>query len=140
MSQHPNDTDLKSFIDVNRDSHFPIQNLPFGIFSTTTGPSRRAGVAIGDWILDLASLENADLLKIHSTPVFSNATLNEFLGLGRTSWIAARQRISELLRHDNPALRDNKQRPCIYPPPLAASATFFYRKNTPKIVSTSLAA
>jgi fumarylacetoacetase len=35
---------------------FPVQNLPIGIFSTP-GSDRRAGVAIGDFILDLSAAE-----------------------------------------------------------------------------------
>jgi hypothetical protein len=27
---------MQSFIDVQKDSHFPIQNLPFGVFSTAS--------------------------------------------------------------------------------------------------------
>ena len=47
---------LKSFIDVAADSHFPIQNLPFGIFIPKQG-SPRVGVAIGEYVLDLSILE-----------------------------------------------------------------------------------
>ena len=47
---------LKSFIDVSPDSHFPIQNLPFGMFQPRGGKPR-AGVAIGDLIVDLSALE-----------------------------------------------------------------------------------
>ena len=36
-------------------SDFPIQNLPLGIFSEAKG-RRRPGVAIGDYILDLAAV------------------------------------------------------------------------------------
>ena len=46
----------KSFIDVSPDSHFPIQNLPFGVFQPKGGKPR-AGVAIGDLIVDLSALE-----------------------------------------------------------------------------------
>ena len=47
---------LKSFIEVPPDSDFPIQNLPYGIFRPRGGTAR-AGVAIGDLILDLSILE-----------------------------------------------------------------------------------
>ena len=47
---------LKSFINVPSDSHFPIQNLPYGIFRPRAG-NARVGVAIGDLILDLEVLE-----------------------------------------------------------------------------------
>ena len=47
---------LKSFIEVPPDSDFPIQNLPYGIFRPRDGAAR-AGVAIGELILDLSVLE-----------------------------------------------------------------------------------
>ena len=31
---HPNDPSLRSFIDVDPTSDFPIQNLPYGVLST----------------------------------------------------------------------------------------------------------
>jgi len=61
---HANDPTLKSFVAVAADSHFPIQNLPFGIFSTTAKPVPRVGMAIGDLVLDLAMLEQRSLLKV----------------------------------------------------------------------------
>lgn len=104
---HANDPRLKSFIAVDARSHFPIQNLPFGIFSSPANPAKRAGVAIGEWILDLQVLEKAGLLRIRPEPVFGNTTLNEFLSLGCACWHDARQRISELLREGNAELRDD---------------------------------
>ena len=47
---------LKSFINVPPNSDFPIQNLPYGIFRPSDGAAR-AGVAIGELILDLSVLE-----------------------------------------------------------------------------------
>ena len=105
---HPNDPTLKSFIDVAEDSHFPIQNLPFGIFSTTEPAKARVGVAIGEWILDLSVLETKGLLKPAPHPVFGDISLNAFIALGRPAWRATREAISILLRHDNPVLRDDQ--------------------------------
>jgi len=45
----------KSWIDVAPMSHFPIQNIPFGIYSTAQ-KTARPGVAIGDKIIDLKNL------------------------------------------------------------------------------------
>lgn len=106
---HPNDPSLTSFIPVSADSDFPIQNLPFGIFSTKSTPQARAGVAIGEYVLDLAVLEREGLLPHpkQSTPVFAQASLNAFIALGSATWSAVRSRISELLRHDVPTVRDN---------------------------------
>ncbi|MCO5130041.1 MAG: fumarylacetoacetase [Xanthobacteraceae bacterium] len=104
---HPNDPKLKSFIDVAPDSDFPIQNLPYGVFSTPDSAARRVGVAIGDFVLDLAVLEAEGLLKTGADDVFAQGGLNAFMALGPKTWTATRARISELLRHDNATLRDN---------------------------------
>ena len=78
-ASHANDPKLRSFIEVAPDSDFPIQNLPYGVFSTAADPTRRVGVAIGDSILDLAALENAGLLRPSGAqPVFSDGVLNPF--------------------------------------------------------------
>src|SRR4051812_11593479 len=104
---HPNDPTLKSFVPVEPDSDFPIQNLPYGVFSTSDEPARRVGVAIGDFVLDLSKLEQEGVLDLGGAPVFDRASINEFMSLGPAVWSAARSRISHLLRHDNPELRDN---------------------------------
>jgi fumarylacetoacetase len=102
---HPNDPSLRSFIDVSPDSDFPIQNLPYGVFSTESTLSRRVCVAIGDFVLDLHALQSAGL--IGPADVFSEPTINAFMALGPKIWSATRARISELLRHNNPVLRDD---------------------------------
>ena len=53
----------KSFIEVNSESHFPIQNLPYGVFSTKDNKTPRIGVAIGDYVLDLSVLEKEGFFK-----------------------------------------------------------------------------
>ena len=106
---HPNDPTLRSFIEVDPSSHFPIQNLPYGVFTTPTTPKRRVGIAIGDFVLDLSVLELEGLIQpVASGTVFSQPTINDFMSLGPHTWTRVRTRISELLRHDNPELRDNE--------------------------------
>src|ERR1700730_17923141 len=105
---HPNDPSLRSFIDVDPSSDFPIQNLPYGVFSTGDGLSRRVGVAIGDYVLDLWELEQDGRLDVGDLGVFAEPSLNRFMSLGPKVWSRTRARISELLRHDNPELRDNE--------------------------------
>jgi fumarylacetoacetase len=99
----------RSFVEIAADSHFPIQNLPYGIFKTPGDARPRAGVAIGDCVLDLAALEEAGLLAVAPAGerVFNRPELNAFIALGRPAWAAARSRIRELLRHDRAELRDN---------------------------------
>lgn len=100
---------LKSFLDIAPESPFPIQNLPYGIFSLPN-ESARGGVAIGEWVLDLAVLEyggffDHPLLKGHRP--FSQETLNTFMSLGKPAWQVARRIIQDLLKADNPTLRDD---------------------------------
>ncbi|QDP22759.1 fumarylacetoacetase [Bradyrhizobium cosmicum] len=104
---HPNDPSLRSFIDVDAASDFPIQNLPYGVFSTAK-TSPRLGVAIGDFVLDLWELEQEGLISVGDPGVFA-VGLNALMHKGPQVWSRIRSRISELLRDDNPELRDNKQ-------------------------------
>jgi fumarylacetoacetase len=100
---------LKSFIDVSFDSHFPIQNLPFGIFQPKGGKPR-AGVAIGDLIADLSVLEELGHFRspeFRGGKPFSEDSLNAFLALGRPAWRKARAVLLRLLSFETPILRDN---------------------------------
>ncbi len=107
---HPNDPKLRSFVDVAATSDFPIQNLPYGVFSTAAYRVPRVGVAIGDYVLDLAVLENEGLIDLSpASNIFAQGSINAFMALGPQIWSKTRARISELLRHDNPKLRDNKE-------------------------------
>lgn len=109
-TMHPNDPKLRSFIEVDPSSDFPIQNLPYGVFFTPEQPDLRVGVAIGDFVLDLAALETAGLIRFdNASGVFAQSSLNAFMALGPKVWTTTRARISELLRHDHPELRDNKE-------------------------------
>ena len=105
---HPNDPKLRSFIPVDPSSDFPIQNLPYGVFSAR-GLAPRVGVAIGDFVLDLWELEQDGRFAFGEIGVFSQPSLNAFMALGPKMWAKTRARISELLRHDHPELRDNEE-------------------------------
>ena len=99
---------LNSFIDVAQNSDFPIQNLPYGIFSNTQDGVRRAGTAIGEWVLDLAALEANGYLKIQAGETyFAQSTLNKFIESGKANWSKIRAELQELLSADNAELRDN---------------------------------
>jgi fumarylacetoacetase len=116
-------SDLQATLDASRKSwiesanaptsDFPIQNLPFGIFSNTLNATRRAGVAIGDEIVDLAALESAGLLTVpsssHGDSVFVRDGLNDFIALGRDVWRSVRIQLSRLLSRDNATLRDDAE-------------------------------
>src|SRR5580692_6715772 len=106
---HPNDPALRSFISVSPSSDFPIQNLPYGVFSAKDGLAPRVGVAIGEYVLDLWELEQDGRLDVGELGIFAAPVLNPFMALGPKVWSRTRARISELLRHDNPKLRDNSE-------------------------------
>jgi fumarylacetoacetase len=101
-----NDPKFKSWVEVPASSDFPIQNLPFGIFKTKY-LTPVAGVAIGDYVLDLVYLhENGFLDGLGLQPgLFNQKYLNDFFSLGKLKIREVRERISELLRHDNDELQ-----------------------------------
>ncbi len=104
--------DLKSFLTIAPSSHFPIQNLPYGVFCPLGESQARIGVAIGEDVLDLAVLETRGFFSgphLNGSGVFSRPTLNAFMALGRPAWLEARAVISRLLSADEPALRDNTE-------------------------------
>ncbi|KAK4485020.1 hypothetical protein RD792_007628 [Penstemon davidsonii] len=101
---------LKSFVEVHPDSHFPIQNLPYGVFKPEPDSEPRPGVAIGDYVLDLSQIASAGLFDgpfLKSSDCFNQANLNKFVGLGRTAWKEARTTLQKLLSAEEPTLRDN---------------------------------
>jgi len=71
---------------------FPVQNLPLGIFAPA-GAAPRAGVAIGDRVLDLAAAPVAEEIR----EAAAAASLNAILALGKPARTALRARLSELL-------------------------------------------
>ncbi|MDF1790277.1 MAG: fumarylacetoacetase [Thalassobaculaceae bacterium] len=76
---------------------FPIQNLPFGVFSQGAG-AHRVGVAIGDRILDLTALEaSGRLVPSPQERVFADGVLNPFMALPQAIWSETRARIADLL-------------------------------------------
>lgn len=110
MNIKANNPSLKSWIEVPKDSDFPIQNLPFGIFSIA-GDSPRVGVAIGNNIVDLKNLFQLGYLS--NTPFeladFDAAVLNPMMLKGKKSNRILRDRISELLNVENTELQDNPE-------------------------------
>lgn len=105
-----NNPKLRSWIPVQSDSDFPIQNLPFGIFKTEN-LLPRVGVAIGKHVLDLAELKKTGVFNAlkFDTNVFAKPYLNDFISLGKSTTRAVRERISKLLEERNPELRDDEK-------------------------------
>jgi len=100
---------LTSFIDVHPDSHFPIQNLPYGAYRTEHGDIHLCS-AIGKYIIDLYLLDEHDLFDgplLYNQLVFQDSTLNYFMSLGKPAWQEARNKLQSLLSLENPKLRDD---------------------------------
>lgn len=85
-------------------SDFPVQNLPLGIFSEAKG-LRRPGVAIGEYILDLAAIAEDGLLDEEWQDDFRQPVLNAWLARGPEAHRELRLRLSELL--SDPRCRDD---------------------------------
>ena len=72
----------KSFVDVPEDSDFPIQNLPYGVFSIAS-LKPRVGVAIGDQVLDLSVLAEKEFFTDFDASCFSEVSTCYYLYLIR---------------------------------------------------------
>ncbi|HTZ58048.1 MAG TPA: fumarylacetoacetase [Acidobacteriaceae bacterium] len=89
-------------------SPFPIQSLPFGVFSAADGPT--IGVAIGNRILNLRSC--AELLRDLPEGIAGTcaaAILNPLMSLGPACFSALRARLSDLLRADHPQAHEHQR-------------------------------
>lgn len=97
-----NDPNLKSWVGIKPDSDFSIQNLPFGIFKTE-GAEPRVASAIGEYIIDLAQLQDKGLFEGLELPsgIFQKSVLNDFMALGKEKTRAVRNRLSDLLEEGN---------------------------------------
>ena len=119
---------LKSWVESanSADASFPLNNLPFGVFSTGGAP--RCATAIGDFVLDLAALQAAGLLPDHG---FDEPALNTFMGKGPQVWAAVRETLTTLLaegaEHDTvrAALHDSTT-VTMHMPFIVAEYTDFY--------------
>lgn len=108
MYDKTTDPKLKSFLPIDKEADFSIQNLPYGVFQTKEDKTARAGVAIGKWVLDLAVLEEEGFFQgICQERFFSQGSLNAFASAGLTTWRLAREKISHLLSANTAILRDN---------------------------------
>ena len=79
-----------TWLDIDPNSGFGVANLPYGVFSTP-GSVRRVGVAVDDYVLDLAELDLPDAGD------FLCGSLNPFMSRGRTRWQEVRARLVDLL-------------------------------------------
>ncbi|KAF5949467.1 hypothetical protein HYC85_011460 [Camellia sinensis] len=99
---------LKSFIEIHPDSHFPIQNLPFGVFKPEPASDPRPGVAIGD----TSWTSRRSLRPVCLTVRSSRAPIASFSLISTSSWVWDALHGRKLVQQfkscsTEPALRDN---------------------------------
>lgn len=105
-----NNPNRKSWLNVPKDSDFPIQNIPFGVF-LTKDDIITIGTRIGDYAIDLGAMQQLNYFEgIELTDdMFMQDTLNDFISDGKKTWRLVRNRIGDLFDIENPKLRDNKE-------------------------------
>ncbi len=117
------DPELRSWVASanNANSDFPIQNLPFAIFrrksdNSTNNEAFRAGVAIGDQILDLAAVYKANAFPKSLAPTLHTLTqpnLNQVMALGSSEWSRLRLQLSQALSQG--ASEETELKACLVP-------------------------
>lgn len=105
-----NDPQRKSWIQVDKDSDFPIQNIPFGVFLTRDDVIT-IGTRIGNTAIDLGALHQLGYFEgIPLTDdIFLQDSLNDFISDGKKTWRLVRNRIAELFDINNPKLQGNEE-------------------------------
>ena len=104
-----NNPSLRSWISVPEGSDFPIQNLPFGVI-TTSGSTARVATRIGDTVIDLSSLVQSGQLVVVGFTVedFSQDFLNPMMKKGKEATRRLRQALSDLFSTENQAAASNE--------------------------------
>ncbi|MEM6940040.1 MAG: fumarylacetoacetase [Pseudomonadota bacterium] len=94
-------TRLNSWVESanSAETDFPLNNLPYGVFSTNRLEAR-CGVAIGDMILDLRAVEEEKLLGLEAGPFFDAPSWNKVMAAGRAFWQALRAQLMSVLSPD----------------------------------------
>src|SRR5680860_476477 len=108
MSITANDPKRKTWLDTPKDTDFPIQNIPFGVF-LTRDDIITIGTRIGDYAIDLGALHQLGYFEgIPLTDdIFLQDTLNDFIADGRKTWRAVRNRIAQIFDAENKTLKNN---------------------------------
>jgi len=105
------DPSLHRLINIDPLSGFTGHNLPYGIYSTPF-KSKRAGIAIGSSIIDLAVLYDLGIFPtiIYAVDknIFHQSTLNEFIGLGKNHWISVRTIVQEILSEKSALIQSHQ--------------------------------
>ena len=105
-----NNPNRKSWLKVDKNSDFPIQNIPFGVFLTKDDITT-IGTRIGNFAIDLAALHQLGYFEgiPLTNDMFMQDTLNDFISDGRTTWRLVRNRIADIFDEKNPKLKEKKK-------------------------------
>ncbi|MFE0024909.1 fumarylacetoacetase [Amycolatopsis sp. NPDC059021] len=90
-----------TWLDLAEDTHFGLDNLPYGVFSRPGDTRRRVGAAVGDQVLDLS----AAMADTVFAPLFGAGVLNPFLAAGPATWRDVRALVREWLTEPRHAER-----------------------------------
>ncbi len=98
---------MTSWVASANDAHhpFPLNNLPYGVFSTD-GDEPRCGVAIGDMIFDVTAAEAEGVIQLADEPLFDLPFWNPLMEQGPAVWAALRDRLTDLLAEGSEARSD----------------------------------
>jgi len=110
MPLSANNPSIKTWLNISKNTDFPIQNIPFGVFLTREDVIT-IGTRIGDHAIDLGALHQLgyfDGIPL-TDDIFLQDTLNDFIADGRKTWRLVRNRISEIFEENNTALRENSK-------------------------------
>ena len=89
---------MNTWLKIASDSDFSIHNLPLGVFESAGGQPR-AGMAIGDHIVDLAAAAEQGLFgkKRFLKKIFEQPVLNDFIALGKPVTGSIRRKVQSWL-------------------------------------------
>jgi len=83
------------------DTPFPLNNLPYGVFSTGENTTAQCGVAIGDYVLNVAALEKKGLIDLGESRLQSGSW-NLVMEAGPVIWASLREQLTALLVQGSP--------------------------------------
>eukprot|EP01013_Petalomonas_cantuscygni_P001833 TRINITY_DN11864_c0_g1_i1.p1 TRINITY_DN11864_c0_g1~~TRINITY_DN11864_c0_g1_i1.p1 ORF type:complete len:446 (+),score=100.30 TRINITY_DN11864_c0_g1_i1:57-1340(+) len=100
---------MSSWISYEPHHPFPIQSIPFGVFSPRGDDKPRCATRIGDNVVDLAALATAGHFDSHTglREALSQPTLNAFMAMGKPAWRAAREILQHLFSASEKSLQDD---------------------------------
>jgi len=99
-----NNPQLKSWIDVPKNSDFPIQNIPFGI--AKFGKKTFVATRIGDTVINLYKIAKLGYFDVNAE-VFNAQKLNKMMLLGKQFTRQVRNEISAIFNVENTAAQEN---------------------------------